>query len=296
MVLVLDEHLGAEQLVEGGVAEERRRPQVGRDPAAGLEHVGERRLLPLRHARERIGRRGLPEAPRYRGTSVMSAPTVPSCSSPPGTRRRTCPDVLDELASELPDVDVLVVDDGSTDATAAVAREHGAEVLSFGENRGLQAGIAAGYEYALTTTGTRVCGRVDADGQHPAAELRAAARPVRSGVCDVAVGSRFAGGRRPRPYRYRLDGARRFGTPIMRRAMGVVLRRPFLDADERHVRRERGGDCRSCRGPTRAARPRWRRCCGCTTPACGSTRCPCTCASAQAASPSCAARRPSCSC
>jgi glycosyltransferase involved in cell wall biosynthesis len=59
------------------------------------------------------------------------------------------PGVLDELRRELPDADVLVVDDGSTDRTAEVAREHGAEVLSFGENRGLRAGIAAGYAWAL---------------------------------------------------------------------------------------------------------------------------------------------------
>ena len=44
------------------------------------------------------------------------------------------PAVLDELRSGLPACDVLVVDDGSTDGTVAVARAHGAEVLSFGEN------------------------------------------------------------------------------------------------------------------------------------------------------------------
>ena len=56
--------------------------------------------------------------------------------------------VLHELRAELPDADVLVVDDGSTDRTPHIAREQGAEVLSFGENRGLRAAIAAGYGYA----------------------------------------------------------------------------------------------------------------------------------------------------
>ena len=50
MVLVLDEDLRPEQLVEQWVREERGRSQVGRDPAAGLEHVGEGRLFPLGHA------------------------------------------------------------------------------------------------------------------------------------------------------------------------------------------------------------------------------------------------------
>ena len=54
------------------------------------------------------------------------------------------PGVLAEARSSLPDADLLVVDDGSTDGTADAAREGGAEVVSFGENRGLRAGIAAG--------------------------------------------------------------------------------------------------------------------------------------------------------
>ena len=58
------------------------------------------------------------------------------------------PAVLTELAAVLPDADVLVIDDGSTDATASVARDSGAIVVSFGENRGLRAGIAAGYREA----------------------------------------------------------------------------------------------------------------------------------------------------
>jgi len=139
------------------------------------------------------------------------------------------PAVLDELRRELPDADVLVVDDGSTDATAEVARTGGAEVVSFGENRGLPAGIAAGYEYALER-GYDLCGRVDADGQHPVAELARLLERVRAGECDVAVGSRFASGKGYAPYRYKPSGARRFGTALLRRSMRLVLRRAFLDA------------------------------------------------------------------
>ena len=139
------------------------------------------------------------------------------------------PAVLDELRAELFDVDVLVVDDGSTDATADVAREHGAEVLSFGENRGLRAGIAAGYEHALAH-GYDLCGRVDADGQHPAAELKVLLERVSSGECDVAVGSRFASDERLQAYRYTSSGPRRFGTAVLRRSVALVLGRPFLDA------------------------------------------------------------------
>jgi glycosyltransferase involved in cell wall biosynthesis len=63
---------------------------------------------------------------------------------PAWNEEENLPAVLDDLRAGLPDADVLVVDDGSTDRTAEVAREHGAHVLSLGENRGLRIGIAAG--------------------------------------------------------------------------------------------------------------------------------------------------------
>lgn len=139
------------------------------------------------------------------------------------------PAVIDELRAVILSADVLVVDDGSTDATAAAASAHGAEVLSFGEHRGLREAIAAGYRAALDR-GYAHCGRIDADGQHPAAELARLLERVRSGGCDVAIGSRFVSGDGYAPYRYAPIGARRFGTAVLRRAMGIALGRPFGDA------------------------------------------------------------------
>ena len=139
--------------------------------------------------------------------------------------------VLVELRKEIPDADILVVDDGSIDRTADVAREHGAEVLYFEENRGLRAAIAAGYGYAAEHA-YAYCGRVDADGQHPVAELRRLLEVVRSGSADVAVGSRFAtpGGNGFSRERYESSPARRLGTGLLRRSMQIVLDRPFHDA------------------------------------------------------------------
>jgi len=148
---------------------------------------------------------------------------------PAWNEEQNLPGVLDELRGGLPDADVLVVDDGSTDGTAAVARDHGAEVLSLGENRGLRIGIAAGYRYALDH-GYAFCGRVDADGQHPVPELTRLLALVRADHCDVAVGSRFVSGDGYEPYRYRPSAARRLGTGVLRRAMKPVLGRPFGDA------------------------------------------------------------------
>lgn len=148
---------------------------------------------------------------------------------PAWNEEENLPQVLDDLHEVLPEADLLVVDDGSTDGTVAVARAHGANVVSFGENRGLRAGIAAGYEWAFAH-GYAFCGRVDADGQHPAAELARLLERVKADECDVAVGSRFVSGPGYEPYRYRPSGARRFGTAVLRRAVRLVLRRPFHDA------------------------------------------------------------------
>jgi glycosyltransferase involved in cell wall biosynthesis len=148
---------------------------------------------------------------------------------PAWNEENNLPAVLDALHAEIPDADVLVVDDGSTDRTADVSREHGAEVVSLGSNKGLRVGIAAGYRWALEHD-YAYCGRVDADGQHPAHELARLLALVRADVCDVAVGSRFVAGEGYAAYRYRPSPARSFGTALLRRAMKLVLRRPFGDA------------------------------------------------------------------
>ena len=148
---------------------------------------------------------------------------------PAWNEEENLPAVLDELRDGLPECEVLVVDDGSTDETASVARDHGATVLSFGENRGLREGIAAGYAYA-NDNGYAYVGRVDADGQHPVDELARLLALVRADEADVAVGSRFATGDGYEAYRYEPSKSRRLGTSVLRRAMHPALGHPFHDA------------------------------------------------------------------
>ena len=148
---------------------------------------------------------------------------------PAWNEEENLPAVLDDLRRELPDAHLLVVDDGSTDATAEVARAAGAHVVSFGVNRGLPHGIAAGYGHARDH-GYAFCGRVDADGQHPPHELRRLLERVRSGACDVAVGSRFVAGDGYAPYRYRPSRERAIGIAVLRRLLRLRTGKAFGDA------------------------------------------------------------------
>ena len=87
-------------------------------------------------------------------------------------------------------VEWLVVDDGSTDDTAAVARAHGADhVVRYADNRGLAFAFATGLE-ACCRRGADVIANVDADNQYRADALPALCAPVRAGRADIVVGCR----------------------------------------------------------------------------------------------------------
>ena len=147
---------------------------------------------------------------------------------PAWNEERALPGVLEDARGALPDADVLVIDDGSTDATADVARAGGADVVSFGVNRGLPKGIAEGYRQALRR-GYDYCGRLDADGQHLASELGRMLELVRAGECDVAVGSRFLPESGRDGERYKPAPERVVGTSLLRLLMRLRLGRKISD-------------------------------------------------------------------
>ncbi len=92
------------------------------------------------------------------------------------------------------DVDVLVVDDGSEDLTADIARTAGAEVLSHAYSRGLGAALRSGLDHARDE-GYDAAVYIDGDGEYDAAELPAVLDPVARGRTAYVVGSRFLGHR-----------------------------------------------------------------------------------------------------
>ncbi len=102
------------------------------------------------------------------------------------------PDVVASLREHAPGCDVCVVDDGSTDATAQVARRLGTLLLRSPVNLGIGGAVQTGYLWARDH-GYEAAVQVDGDGQHDPRHVRAALDRLAAGA-DLVVGSRFAGG------------------------------------------------------------------------------------------------------
>jgi glycosyltransferase involved in cell wall biosynthesis len=136
---------------------------------------------------------------------------------------RVLPGVLSEIRQATPEFEVVVVDDGSQDDTAAVAERNGATVLRHPFNLGYGAALQTGYKYALQTKAA-VLVQMDADGQHDPWQVRDIAAPVVRGEYDLVLGSRFL---EPGTYRMTLpQSLGRYLFRILAHLMGLGLTDP----------------------------------------------------------------------
>jgi glycosyltransferase involved in cell wall biosynthesis len=102
--------------------------------------------------------------------------------------------VIKSIPRDIPgvkDIDVVVVNDGSTDDTASVAAEAGAKVVSFSHNRGLGAAFGQGLQTALGL-GADIIVNIDADGQFNTEDIPKLLAPIIEGKADMVTASRFA--------------------------------------------------------------------------------------------------------
>ncbi|HEY6867726.1 MAG TPA: glycosyltransferase family 2 protein [Candidatus Eisenbacteria bacterium] len=138
---------------------------------------------------------------------------LPPPAGPDGARSGRSPFLLD----------VLVVDDGSADGTAAVARAAGIPVVRHPVNLGVGGALQTGFRYAIER-GYDAGVQLDADGQHDPSFLPALLEPVLSGGCDVSIGSRFVA-----RSGYRAPAARRFGMVLFSGVVRLALHQRIAD-------------------------------------------------------------------
>ena len=142
--------------------------------------------------------------------------------------------VIDEVRKHVPEASVLVVDDGSRDATSSVALKKGVMAVRHPFNMGVGAAMQTGYKYALRN-GFDIAVQMDADGQHPAKQIRDLVAPLIRDEIDMVVGSRFLGAGEYKP-----SMARAAGIAIFSKVVSFIIKEKLTDTTSgfRAVNRE----------------------------------------------------------
>jgi len=130
---------------------------------------------------------------------------------PAFNEQQSLPAVLAEVSSVMASADLLVIDDGSTDRTSAVANRAGVDVVTLPFNLGVGGALRAGFRYA-ERYGYRQMVQVDADGQHDPREIPNLLRPLDR--ADLVIGARFAG-----RGGYEVDRARKLAMNVLARSL-----------------------------------------------------------------------------
>lgn len=130
-------------------------------------------------------------------------------------------DVVAEVEAKLPGITVLVVDDGSLDRTAEVAKAAGARVASMPFNMGVGGAMRLGFQYAKEN-GFPVVVQIDADGQHDPDGVPSLLAALDE--ADLVIGARFSG-----QGDYEVKGPRRWAMTVLSRVLSRVVQAPLKD-------------------------------------------------------------------
>lgn len=148
-------------------------------------------------------------------------------------------------------VAAVVVSDGSSDRTAAIARQHGARVLELPINLGVGGALRTGFRFAIKE-GFEAVVQIDADGQHPADQIERLISAANESDADMVIGSRFLndqpsmvvnGSRRIAMYVLAKSASSSAGGRITDSTSGFrLIRRPLLEEFSRHFATNYLGD------------------------------------------------------
>ena len=154
--------------------------------------------------------------PRQRSHALVIIPAWNEQDALPGT--------LTELQRVRPDLDVVVISDGSTDNTAAIARSFGVTVAELPFNLGIGGALQTGFRYAVRHGYSRAV-QFDADGQHDPNEIATLFASLDAGA-DMVVGTRFGEGG---TVEYRVGPVRRGAMLVLRFMMNTMTHSQFSD-------------------------------------------------------------------
>ena len=136
----------------------------------------------------------------------------------------TLPEALAAIPRAIPGVErveVLVIDDGSTDRTSQVARAHGADhIVRFPRHRGLARGFMAGLDAALRL-GADVIVNIDADNQYRGDEIPRLIAPILAGEAEMVVGDRGVG--QVAHFSWTKQRLQTLGSWVVRKVSGTAL-------------------------------------------------------------------------
>ncbi|HEY1740306.1 MAG TPA: glycosyltransferase family 2 protein, partial [Acidimicrobiia bacterium] len=153
-----------------------------------------------------------------------AAPARALAIIPAWNEEAALPGTLAELHAMRPDLDVLVVSDGSTDHTADIARAAGATVAELAFNLGIGGALQTGFRYAVRHGYERAV-QFDADGQHDPREIATLFHALDAGA-DMVVGTRFGDGG---TVEYRVGPMRRGAMSVLRFMMNTMTHNNFSD-------------------------------------------------------------------
>jgi len=138
--------------------------------------------------------------------------------------------VLSSIRALHPQMDLLVVDDGSKDGTSKTAETHGARCVTHPFNMGYGVALQTGYKYALNHNYDFLV-QMDGDGQHDPSFISTLLDPVRSEQADVVIGSRFLApsSNNTDAEKYKASFARRIGMRVFGSIASLCIRQWITD-------------------------------------------------------------------
>ncbi len=131
--------------------------------------------------------------------------------------------LLDEVITKVPELDLIVIDDGSTDRTESIIEQKGVDSLFLPCNLGVGGAVQAGFQHAYES-GYKYAVRIDGDGQHPPEEIPKLIEAMKSSEADLVIASRFLGGNS-----YRNTLIRHCGISFIAKFLSLVCKQKVTD-------------------------------------------------------------------